>query len=141
MAKEMMAKIKLQCPGGQATPAPPVGPALGQHGVNIGEFIKKFNDATREAAGMTIPVVITVYKDRSFDFITKSPPAAVLLKKLAGVAKGAGLHREEVVGQVTMAQVREIAETKSKDLNAANLEAACRIIQGTAKSCGIEVVD
>ena len=141
MAKEIMATIKLQCPGGQATPAPPVGPALGQHGVNIGEFIKKFNDATKDAAGMTIPVVITVFKDRSFDFITKSPPAAVLLKKAAGVAQGAGDHKAGTVGQVTHAQVQEIAETKYKDLNAANVEAACRIIEGTAKSCGIEVVD
>ena len=141
MAKEIMATIKLQCPGGQATPAPPVGPALGQHGVNIGEFIKRFNDATKDAAGMTIPVVITVFKDRSFDFITKSPPAAVLLKKAAGVAQGAGDHKAGTVGQVTHAQVQEIAETKYKDLNAANVEAACRIIEGTAKSCGIEVVD
>jgi large subunit ribosomal protein L11 len=141
MAKEVMAKIKLQCPGGQATPAPPVGPALGQHGVNIGEFIKKFNDVTREAAGMTIPVVITVYKDRSFEFVTKSPPAAVLLKKAAGVAKGASDIREEKVGTVTRDQVREIAETKIKDLNAADLDAACRIVEGTARSCGIEVVD
>lgn len=141
MAKEIMASIKLQCPGGQATPAPPVGPALGQHGVNIGEFIKRFNDATKDAAGMTIPVVITVFKDRSFDFITKSPPAAVLLKKAAGVAQGAGDHKAGTVGQVTRAQVREIAETKYKDLNAANVEAAGRIIEGTAKSCGIEVVD
>ena len=137
MAKEIMASIKLQCPGGQATPAPPVGPALGQHGVNIGEFIKRFNDATKDAAGMTIPVVITVFKDRSFDFITKSPPAAVLLKKAAGVAQGAGDHKAGTVGQVTHAQVQEIAETKYKDLNAANVEAACRIIEGTAKSCGI----
>jgi large subunit ribosomal protein L11 len=141
MAKEIMATIKLQCPGGQATPAPPVGPALGQHGVNIGEFIKKFNDVTKDAAGMIIPVVITVFKDRSFDFITKSPPAAVLLKKAAGVAQGAGDHKAGSVGQVTRAQVQEIAETKYKDLNAANVEAACRIIEGTAKSCGIEVVD
>jgi len=141
MAKELMAKIKLQCPGGQATPAPPVGPALGQHGVNIGEFIKKFNDATKDAAGMTIPVVISVYKDRSFDFVTKSPPAAVLLKKAAGVAKGAGDHKEENVGTVTSAQVREIAELKMKDLNAASVEAACRMVEGTARSCGIEVAD
>jgi large subunit ribosomal protein L11 len=140
MAKEVMAQIKLQCPGGQATPAPPVGPALGQHGVNIGEFIKKFNDATSDAAGMTIPVVITVFKDRSFDFITKSPPAAVLLKKAAGIAKGAGMHKEGAVGSVTKAQVREIAELKMKDLNAASLEAADRIIEGTARSNGIEVV-
>lgn len=139
--KEVVARIKLQCPGGQATPAPPVGPALGQHGVNIGEFIKKFNDATRDAQGMIIPVVVTVYKDRSFEFVTKSPPAAVLLKKAAGVAKGAGNHREEKVGRVTRSQIREIAETKRKDLTAGSLEAACRIIEGTARSCGIEVVD
>ncbi|MBN2491165.1 MAG: 50S ribosomal protein L11 [Planctomycetes bacterium] len=141
MAKEVMAKIKLQCAGGQATPAPPVGPALGQHGVNIGEFIRKFNEATREAAGMTIPVVITVYKDRTFEFVTKSPPAAVLLKKAAGVAKGAAAVREAKVGSVTPAQVREIAEIKRKDLNAATLDAACRVIAGTARSCGIEVLD
>jgi large subunit ribosomal protein L11 len=141
MAKELMARIKLQCPGGQATPAPPVGPALGQHGVNIGEFIKKFNDETKDAAGMIIPVVITVYKDRSFDFLTKSPPAAVLLKKAAGVAKGAGDHKEENVGTVTAAQVREIAELKMKDLNAADVDAACRMVEGTARSCGIEVAD
>jgi len=141
MAKELMARIKLQCPGGQATPAPPVGPALGQHGVNIGEFIKKFNDETKDAAGMIIPVVISVYKDRSFDFVTKSPPAAILLKKAAGVAKGAGDHKEENVGTVTAAQVREIAELKMKDLNAADVEAACRMVEGTARSCGIEVAD
>ncbi len=142
MAKELTAQIKLQCPGGQATPAPPVGPALGQHGVNIGEFIQKFNAATADAQGMTIPVVISVYKDRSFDFVTKSPPAAVLLKKAAGIAKGVGAHVEEgFVGKVTKAQVREISELKIKDLNAASLDAADRIIEGTAKACGIEVVD
>ena len=139
--KAILAKIKLQCPGGQATPAPPVGPALGQHGVNIGEFVKRFNDATRDAQGMIIPAEITVYRDRSFDFITKSPPAAVLLKKAAGVAKGSGLPNKEKVAQVTRAQVREIAEQKKKDLSAADADAAERIIAGTARSMGIEIVE
>ena len=139
--KAILAKIKLQCPGGQATPAPPVGPALGQHGVNIGEFVKRFNDATRDAQGMIIPAEITVYRDRSFDFITKSPPAAVLLKKAAGVAKGSGLPNKEKVAQVTRAQVREIAEQKKEDLSAADADAAERIIAGTAHSMGIEIVE
>lgn len=139
--KPIMAKIKLQCPGGQATPAPPVGPALGQHGVNIGEFVKKFNDVTRDANGLTIPVEITVYRDRTFDFITKSPPAAVLLKKAAGVAKGSATPNKEKVAQVTPAQVREIATEKMADLNAANAEAAERIIAGTARSMGIDIVE
>lgn len=141
MAKAVTAQIKLQCPGGQATPAPPVGPALGQHGVNIAEFVKRFNDATREAAGMLIPVVITVYQDRSFDFITKSPPAAVLLKKEAGIAKGSGVPHTNKVGKVTREQVKKIAETKMNDLNARDLEAAMRIVEGTARSAGIDVVD
>ncbi len=141
MAKAVTAQIKLQCKGGQATPAPPVGPALGQHGLNIAEFVKRFNDATREAAGMLIPVVITVYQDRSFEFITKSPPAAVLLKKEAGIAKGSGVPHTDKVGKVTKEQVKKIAETKMQDLNARNLEAAMRIIEGTARSAGIEVVD
>ncbi len=139
--KPVMAKIKLQCAGGQATPAPPVGPALGQHGVNIGEFVKQFNDRTRDANGITIPVEITVYRDRSFDFITKSPPAAVLLKRAAGIAKGSGVPNKEKVAQVTPAQVREIAEQKMEDLNAADAEGAARIIAGTARSMGIEVVE
>jgi len=139
MAKEIVTKIKLQCPGGQATPAPPVGPALGQHGVNIGDFVKQFNDRTREAGGTTIPVEITVFADRSFSFITKSPPAAVLLKQAAGLAKGSGTPNKEIVGTVTPKQVREIAETKIKDLNAPDIEAACRIIEGTARSMGIRV--
>ena len=141
MAKQVTAKIKLQCPGGQATPAPPVGPALGQHGVNIGEFVKKFNDATREKMGITIPVEITVYGDRSFDFILKSPPAAVLLKRAAGVVKGAGNPRTERVGSVTKEQCLEIAREKVNDLNAASEEAAARIIAGTARSMGIKVED
>ena len=139
MAKEMVAKIKLQCPGGHATPAPPVGPALGQHGVNIGEFVKRFNDQTKDANGMIIPVEITVYNDRTFTFITKSPPASVLLKKLANLAKGAANPSKEVVGTVTKAQVKEIATLKQKDLNAANVEAAMRIVEGTARSMGIKV--
>jgi large subunit ribosomal protein L11 len=139
MAKELTAKIKLQCPAGQATPAPPVGPALGSHGVNIGQFVKEFNDRTRDRMGLIIPVEISVYKDRSFDFILKSPPAAVLLKKMAGVASGAGNVGKEIVGSVTRAQVREIAQMKMADLNARTIEAAMRIVEGTARSSGIEV--
>ena len=141
MAKEVTAQIKLQCPGGQATPAPPVGPALGQHGVNIGQFVKEFNDATRDRAGLVIPVVISVYKDRSFSFVMKSPPAAVLLKKAANLASGANTPGSQVAGEVTKDQVREIAEMKMADLNAASTEAAMRIIEGTARSAGIRVVD
>jgi large subunit ribosomal protein L11 len=137
--KQMVAKIKLQCPGGQATPAPPVGPALGQHGVNIGDFVRQFNDRTRDANGTTIPVEITIYADRSFDFITKSPPAAVLLKQAAGLAKGSGSPKAEKVGKVTRDQVRQIAETKKADLNATSVEAAEKIIAGTARSMGIEI--
>ena len=137
--KEVMAKIKLQCPGGQATPAPPVGPALGQHGVNIGEFVRRFNDVTKEAAGLTIPVIITVFKDRTFEFITKSPPASVLLRRAAGVAKGSGTPNKEKVGKVTKAQVQEIVKTKLKDLNSSAMDRACRIIEGTARSMGITV--
>ena len=139
MAKELTGKIKLQCPAGQATPAPPVGPALGAHGVNIAEFVKQFNDRTREQMGMIIPVEISVYKDRSFDFILKSPPASVLLKKAAGVDSGAGNVGTEIVGSVTRAQVEEIAQLKMNDLNARSLEQACRIIEGTARSSGIQV--
>jgi large subunit ribosomal protein L11 len=142
MAKEIIAKIKLQVVGGQATPAPPVGPALGQHGVNIGEFVKRFNDRTRDKAGTVLPVIIDVYKDKTFDFIIKSPPAAVLIKQKADIAKGSGTPgHEQPVGKITKAQVREIAEIKQKDLNAASLEAAMRIVEGTARSCGIEVVE
>lgn len=139
MAKELTAKIKLQCPAGQATPAPPVGPALGAHGLNIADFVKLFNDRTRDQMGMIIPVVISVYKDRTFDFVMKSPPAAVLLKKAAGVDKGAGVVGTEIVGTVTRAQVEEIAGIKMADLNARDLEHACRIIEGTARSSGIAV--
>lgn len=139
MAKEITAKIKLQCPGGQATPAPPVGPALGGAGVPIGEFVKQFNDATRDRMGMIIPVIITVYKDRSFKLEYKTPPASVLLLKAAGVEKGAKTVGTETVGAVKPAQVREIAEMKLKDLNAASLEAAIRMVEGTARSMGIRV--
>ena len=139
MAKEITAKIKLQCPAGQATPAPPVGPALGQHGVNIGQFVQQFNAATADKQGLIIPVEISVYNDRSFSFITKSPPASVLLKKAANLQSGANEPGRAVAGSVTVAQCREIAETKIKDLNAASLDAATRIIMGTARSCGIEV--
>lgn len=139
MAKVVMVTIKLQCPGGQATPAPPVGPALGQHGVNIGEFVKRFNDRTRDQPGMTLPVVITVYKDKSFDFIIKSPPASVLLKKAAQLAKGAATPGRETVGKVSREQVREIAKIKMNDLNAGSEEAAMRIVEGTARACGIAV--
>ena len=142
MAKEVVALIKLQVPGGQATPAPPVGPALGQHGVNIGEFVKRFNDKTQDQAGMILPVVINVYKDKSFDFVIKSPPAAVLVKKAADLAKAAGAPGHgDPVATITKEQVKEIAEIKKADLNAASLEAAMRIIEGTARSCGIAVAE
>lgn len=139
MAKEITGYIKLQIPAGGANPAPPVGPALGQHGVNIMEFCKAYNAATQDKAGMVIPVVITVYNDRSFSFETKSPPAAVLLKKAAGLAKGSGVPNRDKVGKVTRAQLEEIVETKKDDLNANDLDAAVRIIEGTARSMGIEV--
>jgi large subunit ribosomal protein L11 len=139
MAKEIATKVKLQAPGGQATPAPPIGPALGQHGVNIGQFVSQFNERTREFNGTIVPVVITVYTDRSFTFEVKSPPAAVLLKQAAEVAKGSGTPNKEKVGKVTADQVRGIAETKFKDLNAYDLDQAEKIIRGTARSMGIEV--
>ncbi|MBL8857852.1 MAG: 50S ribosomal protein L11 [Planctomycetes bacterium] len=139
MAKEITGKIKLQCPAGQATPAPPVGPALGSYGVNIAAFVKQFNDATRAQQGLIIPVEITVYKDRTFDFILKSPPASVLLKKAAGVESGAGNVGTQIVGKVTRKQVEEIAKTKMVDLNARDMAAAMKIIEGTARSSGIQV--
>jgi large subunit ribosomal protein L11 len=139
MAKEITGKIQLQCPAGQATPAPPVGPALGSHGVNIAAFVKQFNDATRSQMGLIIPVEITVYKDRTFDFILKSPPASVLLKKAAGVESGAGAVGTQIVGKVTRKQVEEIAKVKMADLNARDMKAAMRIIEGTARSSGITV--
>ncbi|MGB6013043.1 MAG: 50S ribosomal protein L11 [Desulfobacterales bacterium] len=140
MAKKVMTQIKLQVRAGQANPSPPIGPALGQHGVNIMDFCKAFNSRTVQDEGMIIPVVITVYQDRSFTFITKTPPASVLLKIAAKVAKGAGDPKRERVGQVTRQQLEDIAKQKMVDLNANDLDAACKIITGTAKSMGIEVV-
>jgi large subunit ribosomal protein L11 len=141
MAKEIVVQIKLQAPGGQATPAPPIGPALGQHGVNIGQFVSQFNERTRDLNGTTVPVVISVYGDKSFSFEVKSPPAAVLLKQAAEIAKGSGVPNKEKVGTVTREQVRKIAETKFNDLNAYDLEQADKIIMGTARSMGIDVED
>ncbi|MDX9820606.1 MAG: 50S ribosomal protein L11 [Syntrophales bacterium] len=140
MAKKVIASIKLQLKAGKATPSPPVGPALGQHGVNIMEFCKAYNAMTQNQEGSVIPVVITVYADRSFTFVTKTPPASVLLKQAAKIAKGSGDPKREKVGTVTEAQVREIAELKMKDLNVVNLEGAIRTIEGTARSMGIDVV-
>ena len=139
MAKKVMTLIKLQVPGGAANPAPPVGPALGQHGVNIMEFTKAFNAQTQNDAGTIIPVVITVYEDRSFTFITKTPPAAVLIKQAIGLEKGSGEPNREKVGTITRAQVREIAEKKMPDLNANDVDAAQKIIEGTARSMGVVV--
>jgi large subunit ribosomal protein L11 len=141
MAKEVQVKIKLQAPGGQATPAPPIGPALGQHGVNIGQFVSQFNERTKQLNGTIVPVVITLYKDKSFSFEVKSPPAAVLLKQAAEIAKGSGVPNKEKVGKVSAEQLRKIAETKFKDLNAYDLEQAEKIIEGTARSMGIEIED
>jgi large subunit ribosomal protein L11 len=141
MAKKVTGFVKLQVPAGQANPAPPVGPALGQHGVNIMEFVKQFNARTQSQMGMIIPVEITVYADRSFTFITKTPPAANLLQKAAGVAKGSGTPNKTKVAKVTRKQIREIAEIKMPDLNAANVESAMRMIEGTARSMGFTVVD
>jgi large subunit ribosomal protein L11 len=149
MAKRVIAKIKLQARGGAATPAPPVGPALGQHGVNIGQFVSQFNDRTKHMDGVTCPVEITVYKDKTFDFVVKSPPAAELLRRAAKpldpslplVEKGSGVPNTEKVGRVTSEDVHKIAETKLKDLNAFDMDAAVRIIEGTARSMGIEVAD
>ncbi|PYQ30958.1 MAG: 50S ribosomal protein L11 [Acidobacteria bacterium] len=141
MAKKVTGYIKLQIPAGQATPAPPVGPALGQHGVNIMEFCKTFNARTAKDQGLIIPVVITVYSDRTFTFITKTPPAAVLLLKAAGIQKGSGVPNKNKIGQVTRKQVEDIARLKMPDLNAASVEAAMKTVEGTARSMGMEVVD
>ncbi|MCI0439028.1 MAG: 50S ribosomal protein L11 [Chloroflexi bacterium] len=139
MAKKVLTKIKLQIPAGKATPAPPVGPALGQHGVNIMGFVKEYNERTASQAGTVIPVEITVFEDRSFTFVTKSPPASVLLREAAGVEKGSGNPRAEKVAKLSRDQVRQIAERKMQDLNASDIEGAMRIIEGTARSMGIEV--
>ena len=139
MAKKVVAMIKLQCPAGQANPSPPVGPALGQHGVNIMEFCKAFNARTQDQQGLIIPAVVTVFADRTFTFITKTPPASVLLKRAAKIAKGSGEPNKEKVGKVSRTQVREIAEIKMEDLSARDIEMAMRVIEGTARSMGIEV--
>lgn len=139
MAKQLVAQVKFQVPGGQATPAPPVGTALGRFGVNLGQFVQQFNERTREAGGMPIPVVVSVYNDRSFDFVTKSPPAAALLKQAAGIAKGSGVPNKEKVGKVSTAQIEDIVKTKLADLNARDVAHARRMIEGTARSMGITV--
>lgn len=141
MAKKVAAIVKLQVPAGKATPAPPVGPALGQHGVNLMEFVKTFNERTANQAGMIIPVEITIYEDRSFSFVTKTPPAAVLLLKAAGIEKGSGVPNKNKVATVKRSEVRKIAEVKMKDLNATTIEAAMRMVEGTARSMGITVED
>ena len=139
MAKQIVGQAKFQVPGGQATPAPPVGTSLGKYGINLGQFVQQFNDRTKEFNGTPIPVVVSVYTDRSFDFITKSPPAAALLKQAAGVVKGSGVPNKEKVGKVTVGQIEEICKAKMNDLNASDMENACRLIEGTARSMGIEV--
>lgn len=141
MAKKVIGEIKLQIPGGQANPSPPVGPALGQRGINIMEFCKAFNAATQSQPGMIIPVVVTVYADRSFTFVTKTPPASVLLKKAAGIEKGSAEPGKVKAGEVTRAQIRQVAQTKMSDLNASDLETAEKIVQGTARSLGLEIVE
>jgi large subunit ribosomal protein L11 len=141
VAKKIVGTVKLQIPAGNATPAPPVGPALGQYGVNMMDFCKQFNSKTQKQTGLIIPVVISIYADKTFSFITKSPPASVLLKKAAGVEKGSGEPNRTKVGQVNRAQVKEIAQTKMKDLNASTIESAMRLVEGTARSMGIQVVD
>ena len=141
MAKDVAVKIKLQAPGGQARPAPPIGPALGQNGVNIGQFVSQFNERTKGLNGTIVPVVITVFKDKSFTFEVKSPPAAVLLKQAAEIAKGSGVPNKEKVGKISAGQLRKITKTKFKDLNAYDLEQAEKIIRGTARSMGVEIID
>lgn len=141
MAKELMAKVKLQCKGGQATPAPPVGPALGQHGVNIADFVKRFNDRTRDKMGVVVPVEISIFKDRSFDFILKNPPASVLIKTELKLQSGSKTPGRESAGKITQAQLEKIAKDKMSDLNAGSIEAAKRVIAGTARSMGITITD
>jgi large subunit ribosomal protein L11 len=141
MAKKIKTIVKLQIPAGQATPAPPVGTALGPHGLNLGEFCSRYNDATKDKTGSIVPVEITIYEDRSYDFKLKTPPASDLLRKAAGIEKGSGEPHKNKVGKVTRAQICEIAETKLPDLNAENIEGACKIVEGTARSMGIEVID
>jgi large subunit ribosomal protein L11 len=141
MAKQLVGQAKFQVPGGQATPAPPVGTSLGRYGINLGQFVSQFNERTREAGGMPIPVVVNVYNDRSFDFVTKSPPAAALLKQAAGIAKGSGVPNKDKVGAVTRSQIENIVRLKSADLNARDVEHAKRMIEGTARSMGLNVTD
>ncbi len=141
MAKQLQGQVKFQVPGGQATPAPPVGTSLGRFGINLGQFVQQFNDRTKDAGGIPIPVVVRVYSDRSFDFVTKSPPAAELLKRAAEIAKGSGVPNKEKVGKVTAAQVEEIVNAKMADLNARDVDHARRMIEGTARSMGLEVED
>ena len=141
MAKQLVGRVKFHVPGGQATPAPPVGTALGRFGINLGQFVQQFNDRTKEFSGTPIPVIVSVYSDRTFDFITKSPPAAALLKMAAGIAKGSGVPNKEKVAQVTRPQVDEICKQKMADLNARDLEHARAMIEGTARSMGIDVID
>jgi large subunit ribosomal protein L11 len=141
MAKQLAGEVKFQVPGGQATPAPPVGTSLGRFGINLGQFVQQFNERTKEAGGMPIPVVVRVYNDRSFEFVTKSPPAAALLKQAAGIAKGSGVPNKEKVGKVTLAQIDEIVKTKQADINSSGPEQARRLIAGTARSMGIEVTE
>jgi large subunit ribosomal protein L11 len=141
MAKQMVGQAKFQVPGGQATPAPPVGTSLGKFGINLGQFVQQFNDRTREYNGTPIPVIVTVYNDRSFEFICKSPPASSLLKQAAGIAKGSGVPNKEKVGKVTRAQVDDICQKKMADLNARDLEHARRLVEGTARSMGIDVIE
>jgi large subunit ribosomal protein L11 len=139
MAKKLVGQAKFQVPGGQATPAPPVGTSLGKFGINLGQFVQQFNDRTKEYNGTPIPVVVSVYSDRTFEFITKSPPAASLLKQAAGIAKGSSVPNKDKVGRVTQSQIQDIAEKKMADLNASDLDAACRMVAGTARSMGLEV--
>jgi large subunit ribosomal protein L11 len=141
MAKEIKAKVKLQVPAGKATPAPPIGPALGQHGVNIADFVNQFNEKTKDQIGYTIPVELTVFTDRSFTFVTKTPPAADLIKKAVGIQKGSGVPNKNKVGKISRKQLREIAEKKLADLNTNNLDSATKIIEGAAKSLGLEIID
>src|SRR6266576_1853742 len=141
MAKQLVGTVKFQVPGGQATPAPPVGTSLGRFGINLGQFVSQFNERTKEAGGMPIPVVVNVYNDRSFDFITKSPPAAALLKQAASIAKGSGVPNRDKVGKVTRAQIIDICKQKEADLNARDQDHACRMIEGTARSMGLEVIN
>ena len=141
MAKQLVGEARFQVPGGQATPAPPVGTSLGRYGINLGQFVQQFNERTKEAGGMPIPVVVKVYNDRSFEFITKSPPAAALLKQAAGIAKGSGTPNKEKVGKVTIAQIDEICKTKMADLNARDLDHARRLVAGTARSMGLDVIE